>query len=239
MKNIVIVGASGHGAMILDCLEKESKYTVIGFVDSFKEKGTEQNGYKVLGCELDLPLLIAKHDLHGAILAIGNNWTRKTMADSLRDIAPSLDFVSAIHPSASIGKDVKIGKGCVLMPGSIVNASSKMGDFCILNTNASLGHDSIMESFSSIASGVCTGGNLRLGAFSAISLGANIIENIKIGEHSIIGAGSLVVKDVESHTVVYGSPARFIRKRGADDPYLSGDTNISEPSVLPIKKAGS
>jgi len=239
MENIVIIGASGHGAMILDCVEKQSKYNVIGFVDSFKEKGTNQNGYEILGCELDLPMLIAKHDLYGAILAIGNNWTRKTMSDSLRDIAPSLEFVTAIHPSALIGKDVQIGKGCVIMPGAIVNASSKIADFCILNTNSSLGHDSMMENFSSIASGVCTGGNLRLGVFSAISLGANIIENIKVGEHSIIGAGSLVVKDVESYTVVYGSPARFIRKRSVADPYLSGDTGFSSASVLPIKRSGS
>ncbi len=238
MENIVIIGASGHGSMILDCIERQGRYNVVGFVDSFKEKGTEQNGYEILGRELDLPGLMVKYDLHGAILAIGNNWTRKSVADRIGDIAPGLDFVTAVHPSALIGKDVKIGKGSVIMPGAIVNANSRIADFCILNTNSSLGHDGSMEKFSSIASGVCTGGNLILGSFSAISLGANTIESITVGEHSIIGAGSLVVKDVESYSVVYGSPARFVRKRGVADPYLRGDRESSGPHVVPIKRSG-
>ncbi len=43
MKNIVIIGASGHGSVILDCIEKENKYNLLGFVDSFKKKGIKQN----------------------------------------------------------------------------------------------------------------------------------------------------------------------------------------------------
>ena len=44
-------------------------------------------------------------------------------------------------------------------------------------------------------------------------IGANvtILPNVKIGRCSIIGAGSLVVKDVESYSIVIGSPARKIR----------------------------
>lgn len=235
MKNIVIIGASGHGGMVLDCIWKEGRYNVLGFVDSFRKKGTEQSGLEVLGSELNLPRLIEKLDIHGAFLAIGNNWTRKGMADKIARIAPDLDIVTAIHPSAIIGKGVKIGKGTVIMPGTIVNANSRMGDFCILNTNSSLGHDGNMEDFSSIASGVCTGGNLVLGRFSAISLGANVIENITIGEHSLVGAGSLVIKDVEGHSVVYGSPARFVRGRSTGDPYLKGDTGPNNSHILPIK----
>lgn len=222
MKNIVIIGASGHGGMILDCMEKEGRYNVLGFIDSFKEKGTEYLGYEILGNEMDLPQLINKLNLYGAIIAIGDNWTRKTMVDKITEMALGIDFVSTIHPSAIIGKDVKVGKGSVIMPGTIVNMNSRMGDFCILNTNSSLGHDGTMEDFSSIASGVCSGGNLILGMFSAISLGANIIENITVGKHSLIGAGSLVVKDIESYSVAYGSPASFIRARSIGDGYLSG-----------------
>jgi len=239
VKNIVIIGASGHGGMVRECIEREGRFRVMGFVDSFKEKGTGQNGLEVLGSELDLPWLIEKLDIHGAILGIGNNWTRKGMAEKIAIIAPDLEIVTAIHPSAVIGKDVKIGKGTVIMPGAIVNSNSKMGDFCILNTNSSLGHDGTMEDFSSIASGVCTGGNLVLGRFSALSLGANVIENITVGEHSLVGAGSLVIHDVEGHSVVYGSPARFIRIRKTGDPYLNGDMDGADSHVLPIIKRGS
>ncbi|SDE46237.1 sugar O-acyltransferase, sialic acid O-acetyltransferase NeuD family [Pricia antarctica] len=232
MKNVVIIGASGHGTMILDCLEKEGKYAVVGFVDSFKRKRSYHNGYQILGSENELPLLMDTFGIEGAIVAIGNNFTRKCMVDKVKNIAPSLCFISAIHPSAIIGKNVKIGAGSVIMPGAVVNANSKVGEFCIINTNSSLGHDGTMERFSSISSGARTGGNLKLGQFSAISLGANVIEYISIGEHSIIGAGSLVVKNVGARSVVYGCPARFIRNRSACDPYLKGDAILAEHSGI-------
>lgn len=239
VKNIIIVGASGHGGMVLDCVEKEGRYNVLGFLDSFKKKGTEQNGLEILGSELDLPRLMDKLDIHGAILAIGNNWTRKGMADKIGDIIPGLEIITAVHPSAIIGRGVKIGKGTVIMPGAIINANSRIGDFCILNTNSSLGHDGNMKDFSSIASGVCTGGNLVLGRFSAISLGANVIENISIGEHSIVGAGSLVIDHIVGHSMVYGSPARFIKGRKTGGPYLNGDMDSADSHVTPIKTPDS
>jgi len=227
MKKIVIIGASGHGTMILDCLEKEGKYTVAGFIDSFKTKGSTHHGYKILGTEDELPLLLDTIGITGAVVAIGNNFTRKCMVDKVKRSVPSLDFVSTIHPSAIIGKNASIGKGSVLLPGAIVNANAIIGEFSFINTNSSLGHDSVMKRYSSISSGVCTGGNLELGQFSAISLGANVIESISIGEHSVVGAGSLVLKNVGAYEVVYGSPARFIITRKACDPYLHGDSTSS------------
>lgn len=238
MRNIVIIGASGHGGMILDCIEKEGRFRVMGFLDSFKKKGTKRNGYEILGTEKDLPFLIDKFNLYGVIIAIGNNWTRKRVAEKIKFIAPDLKFVTSIHPSCIIGKDVKIGQGTVIMAGAIINANSRLGNFCIVNTNASLGHDGNMLNFSSIASGVCTGGNLLLGRFSAISLGANVIENIIIGEQSVIGAGSLVVENVKGYLVVYGSPARTIRRRRAGDSYLSGDRVSVDHRIVPLTIKG-
>ncbi len=221
MKNVVIIGASGHGSVVLDCLEQEGKYNVIGFVDSYKKKGRRRNGYQILGSEKDLPLLIEKFNLFGGIVAIGDNWTRHTLVAKILSIAPNFNFISTIHPNATIGKDVTIGMGTVIMPGAIINANCNIGDFCILNTRSSLDHDSRMEEFSSLAPRVCTGGNLILRKYSAICLGANVIESITIDEHVVVGAGSLVVQDIESHVLVYGSPAKVIRRRSTGDKYLS------------------
>ena len=42
------------------------------------------------------------------------------------------------------------------------------------------------------------------------SIGANatIVGGLKIGEYSMVGAGSVVTKDVKSHALVYGNPAK-------------------------------
>ena len=232
MHNIIIFGASGHGSVVLDCIEKEAKYNVVGFIDSYKEKGTQLNGHVVLGSEFDLPYLIEKHQIYGGIVAIGDNWTRNLVVKRAQKIAKDLKFVSIIHPSAEIGKEVQIGSGSVIMPGVTINANAIIGDHCILNTNSSLDHDGFMNNFSSLAPKVCVGGYFILGKGSAICLGANIIENITIGEHSVVGAGALVVGNVEDNVVVYGAPARIVRKRIPSDPYLT-DSKKSAP-VIPL-----
>ncbi len=221
MEKVVIFGASGHGSVVLDCIEKQGEYQVIGFIDSYKSKGEKFNGYEILGSEYDLPQLIDKYNIYGGIIAIGDNWTRKLAADRVASIAPNLVFISAIHPNATIGRNCYIGEGAVVMPGAIINANSWIGDFCIINTNASLDHNGKLGNFSSIAPRVSTGGNFNLGKYSAVSLGASVIENISIGEHTVVGAGSVVINDIADNLVVYGTPAKVVRNRAINEKYLA------------------
>ncbi|QBA64954.1 acetyltransferase [Muriicola soli] len=221
MKNVVIFGASGHGSVVMDCIEKEGKYKIVGFIDSIKKKGHLHNGYQILGTELDLPYIRDKYYVFGGIVAIGDNWTRKVIVNKISKLSPGFKFISTIHPFTSIGKNVTIGNGVVVAPGVVINANSSIRNHCILNTYSSLDHDSVLQEFSSLAPRVCTGGNFKLGKYSAVCLGSYVIENVSIDEHSVIGAGSLVLKDVGKNVVVYGSPAEIIRKREVGDPYLA------------------
>ncbi|RRQ50900.1 transferase [Maribacter algicola] len=234
MQNIIIFGASGHGSVVLDCIEKEGKYKVIGFIDSFKKKGAIINGYPILGTEFDLPFLIDKYNIRGGIVAIGDNWIRSSMVDRINKISPNFSYVSVVHPSAEVGKGAQYGVGTVIMPGVIVNANSVIGNFCLLNTNSSLGHDGFMQDFSSLAPKTCTGGNLILGKYSALCLGANVIDSITIGEHTVVGAGSLVVGNLESNILAFGSPAKKIKVRNIGEPYMSGRKNKLD--VIPLYK---
>lgn len=221
MKNIVIIGASGHGSVVLDIIEKESKYNVVGFIDTYKGKARLLNGYEILGNEDELPYLMGKYNFSAGIVAIGDNWIRKKLADRISTIVPDFRFIPTIHPQAIIGRDVRIGKGTVVMPGAIINSNSFVGNFCIVNTNASLDHDGIMGNYSSLAPRASTGGHVHLGEFSAVCLGANVIEGINIGHHTVVGAGSLVVNDIRSHVVAYGAPSQVVRSREEGEPYLS------------------
>jgi sugar O-acyltransferase (sialic acid O-acetyltransferase NeuD family) len=192
----------------------------VGFVDSFKEKGTKINGYEVLGSEYDLPYLMEQFKIEGGIVAVGDNWNRQQFVDKILSIHPGFTFISVVHPSAIIGKGVSLGKGSVVLPGVIVNANATVGDHCILNTKASLDHDCRMGNYASLAPGAFTGGNVIIGEGAAICLGAKIIERVTIGDHSVVGSNSLVLKDIPKNTVVYGSPAQIIRKRSPWEPYL-------------------
>ncbi|MGB5654091.1 MAG: acetyltransferase [Robiginitalea sp.] len=220
MKNVLIFGASGHGSVVLDILERSEEFQPVGFVDSFIKKGTKKNGYPVLGSEFDLLHILEKHGVYGGIVAVGDNWVRRRLVHLIQRLAPNFIFVNAVHPSAILGKNVRLGSGTAIMPGVIVNANSRIGNHCIVNTRASMGHDGVLSDFSSLAPGVGCGGNLRLGTGAAISLGSLVIENIGIGSWSVVGAGSLVLDEIPESVVAYGSPARIIRNRKAGEPYL-------------------
>ncbi len=220
MDNIVLVGSSGQAKVIIDLVEKEGRYKMVGLIDAARSIGDSTLGYSVLGREIDLPALIVEYGLKGIIIAIGDNSVRAIVAATILELCPNLPFVTAVHPSASIGKQTTLGSGTVVMAGAVVNPCCQVGQFCILNTKASLDHDSVMEDFSSLAPGVTTGASCRIGTYSAVSIGTVLRHGITIGEHSVIGGGSYVTKDVEPFSIAYGTPARKIRARQQGEKYL-------------------
>ena len=53
-------------------------------------------------------------------------------------------------------------------------------------------------------------GTVTIGDYSFIGAGSIILPNVHIGDHVIIGAGSIVSKDIPSHSVAVGNPAKVI-----------------------------
>jgi acetyltransferase-like isoleucine patch superfamily enzyme len=52
---------------------------------------------------------------------------------------------------------------------------------------------------------------VKIGSGSWIGVNSIILAGVTIGENCVVAAGSVVVNDVESKTVVGGSPAKFIK----------------------------
>ncbi len=50
-----------------------------------------------------------------------------------------------------------------------------------------------------------------IGSRCFIGCGSIIMPNVTIGDHTIVAAGSVVTKDVPSHCIVAGNPARVIK----------------------------
>lgn len=217
---IVVFGASGHAKVVIDIIEKESKYRIVGIFDPKFEKGMTFLGYPILGSENDLPGVIQNFPEIFGVVAIGDNWLRKKVVEKVQSVNCSLSFISCVHPSASIGKEVVVGKGTMVMPGVVINAGTTIGDFSILNSISSIDHDCNIGNYVSIAPGVIIGGNVLIGDSAIISLGAKVIHGRKIGKHALVGAGAVVLKDIEDYTVAYGIPAKKIRERKEGDQYL-------------------
>lgn len=220
MKDIVVIGSSGHAKVVIDAVCREGRYQIVGLLDRYRSIGEKTSGHRVLGAEDDLPVIASRLGLQGVLIAIGDNAARATVATHVRAICPQLPFVTAIHPRASVGADVVIAEGTVVMAGAVVNTGASVGRFCILNTNCSLDHDSVLDDYASLAPNVATGGRCRIGKGAAIGMGTVIVQGVTVGEHTVIGAASLVMRDVESLVVAYGTPAKKVRARKYGDRYL-------------------
>lgn len=220
MENIFVFAAGGHTKVIIDIIEKEGRHKIAGVLASNIGRGEIFAGYPVLGTFDDLPALASEIGINKGIVTIGDNFSRKKVADALIEKYPQLSFVPAIHPSAVIGKNTVIGAGTVVMAGVIVNNDCNVGEHCILNTKSSLDHDSKMGEYSSFSPGVTTGGNVSIGKMCAIGVGVNILHGMSIGDYSVIGSGALVTKPIGSNVVAYGIPCKVVRERQENDKYL-------------------
>jgi sugar O-acyltransferase (sialic acid O-acetyltransferase NeuD family) len=220
MRNILLIGGGEHVRYCIDIIEKENKYTVIGITDLKININTAILGYQILGEQKDIDTIVNTYNIDGGIITIGDNWKRKIAYDFIKNKIKDFQFGTAIHPSTIIGKNVEIGRGTVIMAGCIISPNAKIGDFCFLASGAILEHDSIMNNFSSLSAGSVTGGNVKIGEYSAITLGVTIFDRISIGEHTVVGSGSLVTKDIPSHVLAYGAPAKIIRSREIGESYL-------------------
>lgn len=220
MKNILIFGASEHAKCTIDILEQMKEHRIAGVLDDSLPKNSSFEGYRVLGKIKNLDEVMKTKEIQGGIIAIGDNYTRYRVCKTILELTPDFSFVSAVHPSAVVGKNVRIGPGSVIMPGVIIGNSSKIGKHTLLGAKSSVDHDSQVEDFSSFGPGCTTGGNVQVGFCSAICLSAGIIHGISVGEHTVIGAGSIVNRNVEDHILAYGIPARKVRAREEGDRYL-------------------
>ena len=217
---VVIFGSSGNAKVIVDIIESESKFQLIGFIDKFKSVGDEVLGYKVIGNEDSLPDLILKFGFNKGVVGIGDNFLRCKVVEKIKKLAPNFQFINCIHKSAKVTNHLTIGIGNVLMPGATINASSVIFDHCILNTNSSLDHGCVMRNFSSLGPHSAVGGDCNIGEFSNVGIGASVFHGISIGRNCIIGGGSLVNKNTQPDSVYFGVPARLISTRVLGDKYF-------------------
>lgn len=218
MPDIIVFGAGGHAKAVIDVIEKAGEYRIAGILDSHQPPGTECYGYEIVG-GLDY-LSAHRQQIQGGTVAIGDNWTRYRITQSIRQVMPDFRFIRAVHPQASVARGARIGEGSVIMAGAVIGSDAVVGDHCVMYTRSSLDHDSRLGHYATLAPNAATGGQVRIGDYSVISIGASVIHGVIIGEHCVIGAGAAVLHDIPDCSVAYGIPAAIARTRQPGERYL-------------------
>ena len=85
MKNIVLIGGGDQAHYTIDIIHKQGKYNIVGIIDAQEKLNTEKFGYKIIGRQENIKHLIPIFDIHGAVISIGDNWTRYYVASQVKN----------------------------------------------------------------------------------------------------------------------------------------------------------
>jgi sugar O-acyltransferase (sialic acid O-acetyltransferase NeuD family) len=215
MKKIIIIGTGGNCIDILDIIldindsAKKTVYSCVGFLDDNPSKWDATfHGVKVLG---PLPKAVKMNDCY-FVFGIGsptNFWKRQNILKKT-GVADE-KFETIIHPTASISRMAKIGRGTVVFQNVTIASNVNIGMHVYILPNSVISHDTQVGDYTCIAGGVSSSGDVKMGQGCYIGTNSSIKEGVKIGDNSLIGMGSVVIQDVPENYVVAGSPARFLR----------------------------
>jgi len=214
---LYVVGAGGHAREVHSYIEDLRRAgwpgTLAGFLDDALPKGL-YGRLKVLGPPSALAVPKSGPG-YFYITALGSNSDRRRIVEKLEEIhGTALAPWTLIHPSASIGEDVKIGPGTCIAPGAILTAQISIGRHCIVNVKASVSHDCTVGDFVNINPSATICGSVNVGEGAYIGAGATVIEKVSIGAWSVVGAGAVVTRDIPANVTAVGVPARIIKNSG-------------------------
>lgn len=209
MKQLLIIGARGWGREVYDiakaCIDAGADLTVKGFLD---DKADALSGYD------NYPPIIGPVETYEIqpddvfICALGDVNYKKQYADII--LQRGGEFISLVHPTAIIGINAQIGRGCVVGAYANLSNDTRIGDFVTMSIKAGMGHDSTIGDYSHIGGLSSIAGYVTIGVSVTMHPGCIVVPHRKIGNHSIIGTGSVVLNNVKENVTVFGNPAKRI-----------------------------
>ena len=208
--DLIMVGAGGMGREVFSWLSHEIKgkkdLRIKGFLDDNPQAlGKLPYPVKVIGSISDYQ----PNNNESLVVSILDPRIKKDIVESLVSKGANF-FYTLIHPSAIIGTNVRIGKGCIICPNCILTNDITVDDFVFINTSSTVGHDSIIGEYTSINGKVEIPGNVEVGVGCLFGVGAKVIPKRRIGDGATVGAGSVVIRNVPSGITVFGNPAKKI-----------------------------
>ena len=152
MKKIILIGGGTFSPVVIDAIlenEKYAEYKIEGILD---DKGlcSENYDYPHLG-KIEDVYKFATDDTF-FVISIGSPKVRRMIAEKY----PDINYLTVIDKTANITGNVKIGKGSIILKGTIINAFAKIEDFAIVNAGAIVDHHCTIGNYTHIGHGVIT-----------------------------------------------------------------------------------
>jgi sugar O-acyltransferase (sialic acid O-acetyltransferase NeuD family) len=191
--DILLIGGGGHCHSVIDVIEQEGKYKIVGIIDKKELIGTKVLDYEVIASDDDLKELFNTYKY--AIVTVGqikSNSLRVKLFDLIKSIGYNIPTI--ISPLAYVSKYASIENGTVIHHHALVNSNVKIGKNCIINSKALIEHDAIIEDNCHISTGAIINGGTIIKDNTFFGSNSMAKEYIEIKAKSIIGGGTTLLK---------------------------------------------
>ena len=115
MSELLIVGCGGLGRMVGEVALATGKWSGVRFLDD------AVRGDAVVGKCVDYTELTGSYT--DAVAAFGENRLRLAWAEKL--LAAGYRVPSVVHPTAIVSPSARLGEGCLVLQGAIVNTAAR------------------------------------------------------------------------------------------------------------------
>lgn len=207
MKHLLIIGARGFGREVynyaVESIGYGTEFDVKGFLDG---KSDALEGYA------DYPAILSSVEDYAIqpddvfVCALGEVKWKKYYAEII--LQKGGEFINLIHKSAVVSKNVKMGKGCLILADARIQCDVKMGSYVTVQPRAVVGHDVVIEDWCMINAFADCGGASYLEEGATLHTHSFIIPKKRVGAYAVVGACSFATRNVKPNTVVLGVPAK-------------------------------
>jgi sugar O-acyltransferase (sialic acid O-acetyltransferase NeuD family) len=179
------IGAGGHGCSVAESAELSGHFEVVGFLDDALAVGERVLGSHVFGSVASFAdhCSVADH----AIVAIGNNAVREKLMDKLTEAGYAM--VTVVHPRAFVFPSALVGQGSAIMVGAIQGTEARLGVGCIVNCGAVVDHQATVEDFGHLGVNASIDGCSLLGRSAWMQAGAALWYGVMVPSGEVLPPG--------------------------------------------------
>lgn len=211
----MIIGCGGFGRELADVIDaingaqaESEQWNLIGFLDDSPceedVRLVAQLGLSLLGAVDDSTLDTVKTARYA--IGISSSSTRRAIASIVERVG--MRPATLIHPSAILGRSVRVGDGSIIGAQAHVTTNVEVGRYVHIDRGSQIGHDSSLGDFSTIHPMAVVSGNCHIGSGTELGTNCTILPGVIVGSDCIVGASACAVHDVPSRMTVKGVPAR-------------------------------
>lgn len=185
---LLLIGGGGHCHSVIDVIEQEGRYQIVGIVDTHENLGKHVLGYPVIATDDQLAELYGKYQ--NAVVTVGqikSSALRVRLYQQLKEVGYQLPVI--VSPLAYVSRHAQIGEGTVVMHHALVNANARVGNNCIINNKALIEHDAQIHNHCHIATASVINGGVVVKANTFVGSNATSVHGCTL--HGFNRAGAL------------------------------------------------